>query len=976
MKQFSFHFSGGGKYLIRNQQPIEATHLEFTFRPQDPISREEIWYVELVIQHAFDFQKAAILYSPLVISPSTQEAKLITSVSIAEVDSFLFMPSTLYIDIRIADEPFGSAGSPALPGSSVISLVQPIPYAGLLNLGSTGYMNSVLQSLFHIPRFRETVYYLNPTTRTIRELQRLFGGLHVAAKVCSTRLLTQTLQWGETETFQGRTLPVQRDAQSFLRLLLNHIRENSVDPSVAALFTGKLATAIRTLHIDLATSHIDEFYDIPLEVRGCSSLTESLAKFIEPQLLPVSDPYFRQDQSMGVEFVELPPVLIFSLRRSVYNNLTGKREQITDFFSFPEDLDLTKFVSHSPHPSIYQLFSVLVHTGNAISGHHFAFIKTSPGDQWYHFNDSIVSPATREQAVNQNFGGNMTTAAYMLIYVKRLMIPELFRPCELPPKIRDFVSDVQLRGPAGRVAHSRPMRKFTLITEDTIRRQVLDDARISEITEFAGFVEVDEGSSNHDLYSQVSVYCDRPLSMILLWKVDDQKMPTVIIPEGAQKCPQKDMIIFVQELLEPVMNLPRGLRVAILTFFSTNSTPKVQFIGSTTVTPMQPVLQVFPMAWSILGIPNILFNVYCETYDLFKPVPHNYPLSDLGLDDGVLFLLEPVVPVQPRYQFTYYKPRQETTVSYYSKIRPNGDMNALEYLERKSPQIAIQVSRVSDPEVIVVTITAPELLAVTELPGLLLFATRDAFDNKRDTLQVFRQKLTEPINETTPYALKPDVNLRMMFVSDLKRGSESPQLYYDILRGVSPEQLRSMVIRTCEIYDTPCHKHKQIRWPMKFSDPLQNLVQYIQSEVFPCASARLLLDIDGVVQPIDYTQPVDPDAILRFDVVPNDQKLIRPGEFLIVALVCRYTKRQDSAPSLGQSFMFKVVPGEVIETTRFRIAQYQFADPRLVRASVFQVKGRVLNGDECLEMFVRPNDLVKVVLPSSARSKGLLKPSL
>jgi ubiquitin C-terminal hydrolase len=973
MKQFSFHFPTGDKYLIKNQQPLESTHLEFLFRPQDSITREEIWYVEIVVQHAFDFQKASVLYSPLVITPNSTDAKLITSISVSEIDSYLFAPSTLYIDVRIADEPFGSAGSPALPGSSVVSLMRPIPYSGLLNLGSSGYMNSVLQTLFHIPRFREAVYGLPQATRTIRELQRLFGALHVAAKVCSTRLLTQTLQWGETESFPGRPASVQRDAQSFFRLLLNHIRDNTGDPAIATLFTGKLATAIRTLHIDLATSHVGEFYDIALEVRGCSSLAESLSKFVEPQLLTVGDPYFRQDQSMGIEFLELPPVLVFNLRRSIFNNMTGKREENSDFFSFPEDLDLTRFVPHSPHALTYDLFSVLVHTGNTISGHHFAFIKAGPGDQWYHFNDSVVSLASREQAVTQNFGGNMATAAYMLVYTRKALAGELFRPCELPPKVRDFVSDVQLRAPGGRTQPLRLVRKFTLITEDAVRRQVLDDARIQDITEFAGVVELDEGSSNHDLYSQVAVYCDRQPSLILLWKVDDRRMPTVVIPQGPQKCPQKDMVIFVQELFEPVINLQKGMRVAILTYFCQSATPRVQMIGSTQYTPAQPILQLFPIVWSILGIPNILFNVYCEDYDMTKPIPQNYALGDLGLTNGAVFLLEPVVPVQSRYQFAYYTPPPEETVSYYSKLRPNGDMSVAEYLERHGPQVAIEIFRVADVEAPVVRITAPELMQVTELPGLLLFATREQFDPKRDTLQIFRQKLNEPINEPIPYVMKPDVNIRMMFVSELKRGKETPRLYYDILKGVSPEQLKSMIVRTCEIYDAPCHRLKQIRYPMKAGDPLQTLLQYIQTEVYSCKSARLLMDIEGLVQPVDFAHGVDGDAILRFDVVPADQRVLKPGEFLVVALVCRYTKNQDSAPSLGQSFLFKVVPGEVVETTKMRIGGYEFADSRLMPAVVFQVGGRILNGDERLDAFLKPNDLVRVVLPSTARSRGLLR---
>jgi hypothetical protein len=434
------------------------------------------------------------------------------------------------------------------------------------------------------------------------------------------------------------------------------------------------------------------------------------------------------------------------------------------------------------------------------------------------------------------------------------------------------------------------------------------------------------------------------------------------------------MILFVQDLFEPVISVPRGLRIAILTFFAQAATPKVQFIGTSTVTPLQPILQIFPFVWSVLGIPNVLFNVYCEDYDPFKPIPHNYPLADLRLNDSNLYLLEPIVPVQPRYQFAYYKPLQEDTVSYYSKIRPNGDMTALEFLERRTPQIRIQVYRVSDPQTLITTLTAPEGMPVSELPGFLLFATRDSFDPKRDTLQLFRQKLSEPINEPTPYVIKPNVNLKMMFVSDLKRTVDSPRLFYDILKGVSQEQLRSMVIRTCEVYDGPCHKTKQVRFPMKLGEPLQTLLQYIQTDVYPCKNARLLIDVDGLVQPVDFTQPVDENAILRFELIPPDQRIMKPGEFLVVAVVCRYTKNQDAAFPLGQSFLFKVVPGEIVENTRRRIQDYDFTDQRLMPYVVFQVGGRILNDDERLDGFARPYESIKVVLPSGARSKSLLKP--
>jgi hypothetical protein len=150
----------------------------------------------------------------------------------------------------------------------------------------------------------------------------------------------------------------------------------------------------------------------------------------------------------------------------------------------------------------------------------------------------------------------------------------------------------------------------------------------------------------------------------------------------------------------------------------------------------------------------------------------------------------------------------------------------------------------------VVRVSAAELLAVMELPSFVLFARRDPFDPKRDSVQLFRQKLDEDINDPVLYMLHPDVNLRMMFISVFKGCGNWPRLYYDILKNVSPEQLKQMVVRTCDVYDMPCDRLKQIRWPMKPNDPLSNLLYCIQTDVYPCKNARLLIDVEGVVHPL------------------------------------------------------------------------------------------------------------------------------
>lgn len=41
---------------------------------------------------------------------------------------------------------------------------------------------------------------------------------------------------------------------------------------------------------------------------------------------------------------------------------------------------------------VYELYSVLVHSGSAMGGHYYAYIKSFEDGKWYNFNDSDVRP--------------------------------------------------------------------------------------------------------------------------------------------------------------------------------------------------------------------------------------------------------------------------------------------------------------------------------------------------------------------------------------------------------------------------------------------------------------------------------------------------------------------------------------------------------------------------------------------------------
>lgn len=58
----------------------------------------------------------------------------------------------------------------------------------------------------------------------------------------------------------------------------------------------------------------------------------------------------------------------------------------------------------------------MVHSGGAMGGHYYAYIKSFEDGKWYNFNDSSVSPISEEEIARvygDKYGG---PTAYMLMY--------------------------------------------------------------------------------------------------------------------------------------------------------------------------------------------------------------------------------------------------------------------------------------------------------------------------------------------------------------------------------------------------------------------------------------------------------------------------------------------------------------------------------------------------------------------------------
>lgn len=97
--------------------------------------------------------------------------------------------------------------------------------------------------------------------------------------------------------------------------------------------------------------------------------------------------------------------------RELQENISRLEESINTMYS---DEAMTK--------NAYHLHAVLVHEGQAASGHYWAYIYDSGSDQWLKFNDITVSEASWDELEKESVGGYHNASAYCLMYIDKSRI--------------------------------------------------------------------------------------------------------------------------------------------------------------------------------------------------------------------------------------------------------------------------------------------------------------------------------------------------------------------------------------------------------------------------------------------------------------------------------------------------------------------------------------------------------------------------
>ncbi|XP_017435727.1 ubiquitin C-terminal hydrolase 12 isoform X1 [Vigna angularis] len=325
-------------------------------------------------------------------------------------------------------------------------------YVGLKNQGATCYMNSLLQTLYHIPYFRKAVYHMPTTENDMPSgsiplaLQSLFYKLQYSDTSVATKELTKSFGWDTYDSF------MQHDVQELNRVLCEKLEDKMkgtvVEGTIQKLFEGHHMNYIECINVDYKSTRKESFYDLQLDVKGCRDVYASFDKYVEVESLEGDNKYHAeqyglQDAKKGVLFIDFPPVLQLQLKRFEYDFMRDTMVKINDRYEFPLQLDLDrddgKYLSPDADRTVrnlYTLHSVLVHSGGVHGGHYYAFIRPTLSEQWYKFDDERVTKEDNKRALEEQYGGeeelpqanpgfNNTpfkftkySNAYMLVYIR------------------------------------------------------------------------------------------------------------------------------------------------------------------------------------------------------------------------------------------------------------------------------------------------------------------------------------------------------------------------------------------------------------------------------------------------------------------------------------------------------------------------------------------------------------------------------
>ncbi|XP_030072386.1 ubl carboxyl-terminal hydrolase 18 [Microcaecilia unicolor] len=311
-------------------------------------------------------------------------------------------------------------------------------YIGLMNYGLNCCLNSLTQTLFRIEALQNLLQQHDnsggledPEMNVPHQLHKLFCRMrnknegYVADSGLIMCLRNNGIQANE-----------ELDAEELLRHIFSALKTQLDHNSKSALSKLFTVSAENFLVFEpCGHSEVEQtrLLTIPLPVLQPNdlpyqSVEEALKVFFSIQFLENDSMVYCQKckktakACQGCKVLDYSPIVCLHLKRFTLDYNTGRPKKLYHYMTFPQEIKFRSFhEQHADCPEkeqLHSLFSVVVHCGNASSGHYLVFIRNKIQDRWHRINDTSVVPVSWED-VEKSFGNkdnSSSETAYLLFY--------------------------------------------------------------------------------------------------------------------------------------------------------------------------------------------------------------------------------------------------------------------------------------------------------------------------------------------------------------------------------------------------------------------------------------------------------------------------------------------------------------------------------------------------------------------------------
>ena len=320
---------------------------------------------------------------------------------------------------------------------------------GIINEGSTCYMNSIIQIIYNIPIFVKYICEIeNNDTKNkyyefIIQLKKILVKLNTSNKTISIKELFNCLE------FENGNWNSSQDAHEYYNKILDILK--SFNKNIENIAYGMMIGKVEVKQKNYISKKNEKFLFLELEINDNHNLADCLNSFFKKEILKDDNKieieengqkyYYEGTKQFRIQ--KIPDILHIALKRFKYNYQKRYFFKINNKIQFLENYDFSIFLDTNQTlegvNKRYILFSLLIHSGTVNNGHYFVIIKDFRTNRYFKLNDTEVSNVSKNIVLNDYCGGyyyhkdfdfkykyEKETNVYILIYINAGKIKYFF----------------------------------------------------------------------------------------------------------------------------------------------------------------------------------------------------------------------------------------------------------------------------------------------------------------------------------------------------------------------------------------------------------------------------------------------------------------------------------------------------------------------------------------------------------------------